>query len=112
MHSQWLESVLFIWKRLKWQLLNILAWKQLHYGFYTANNGIEKCFSMVFEHTAISISSEMSEGNISTLCLCKLVRKTNGRHLFVMDNDSSQTRKSAKTTLQDIEAEFHEIPPR
>ena len=30
-------------------LLNVLAWKKLHYGFYTANNGIEQRFSMVFE---------------------------------------------------------------
>ena len=29
--------------------LNVLAWKKLHYGFYTANNGTEQRFSIVFE---------------------------------------------------------------
>ena len=49
--------------------------------------------------------------NISSLRLCKLVRKQTEDIYLLMDNDSSQTRKSAKTALQDIEAEFHEIPP-
>ena len=68
-------------------------------------------YQQIAQDFGISITSETSEGKISTLRLCKLVRKTNGRHLFVMDNDTSQTKKSAKTALQDIEAEFHEIPP-
>ena len=38
--------------------------------------------------------------------------KTNGRRLFVMDNDPSQTSVAAKLAFEDIEAEFHEIPPR
>ena len=35
--------------------------------------------------------------------------KTDGRRLFVLDNDPSQTSRLA---LEEIEAEFHEIPPR
>ena len=38
--------------------------------------------------------------------------KTDGRRLFVMDNDPSQTSRLARDALEEIEAEFHEIPPR
>ena len=38
--------------------------------------------------------------------------KRHGQRLFIMDNDPSQRSKVAKRTLQDIEAELHEIPPR
>jgi len=36
--------------------------------------------------------------------------KADGRRLFVMDNDHSQT--SCKLGLEEIEGSFHEIPPR
>ena len=36
--------------------------------------------------------------------------KTNGRRLFVMDNDPSQRSKVASNALKDIEAELLEIP--
>ena len=36
--------------------------------------------------------------------------KTNGRRLFVMDNDPSQRSKAAAKALEDIEAELLEIP--
>lgn len=38
--------------------------------------------------------------------------KTNGRRLFIMDNDPCQTSQAAKSALEEIEAEFHEIPAR
>ena len=38
--------------------------------------------------------------------------KTDGRRLFVMDNDPEQTSRLARDALEEIEAEFHEIPPR
>ena len=38
--------------------------------------------------------------------------KTNGRRLFIMDNDPCQTSQAAKSALEEIEAEFHEIPNR
>ena len=38
--------------------------------------------------------------------------KADGRRLFVMDNDPSQTSRVAKVALEEIEGSFHEIPPR
>ena len=38
--------------------------------------------------------------------------KRHGQRLFIMNNDPSQRSKVAKTALQDIEAELHEIPPQ
>ena len=38
--------------------------------------------------------------------------KTNGRRLFVMDNDPSQRSKAAAKALEDREAELLEIPAR
>ena len=38
--------------------------------------------------------------------------KADGRRLFVMDNDPSQTSRVAKLALEEIEGSFHEIPPR
>ena len=37
--------------------------------------------------------------------------KADGRRLFVMDNDPSQTSRAAKCALEDIEESFQEIPP-
>ena len=36
--------------------------------------------------------------------------KTNGRRLFIMDNDPSQRSRAAQMALEDIESEFQEIP--
>lgn len=36
--------------------------------------------------------------------------KTNGRRLFIMDNDPSQRNRAAQMALKDIEREFQEIP--
>ena len=38
--------------------------------------------------------------------------KRNGKWVFIMDNDPSQRSKVAAMALENIEAEFHEIPPR
>ena len=38
--------------------------------------------------------------------------KTNGRRLFIMDNDPSQRSRAAQMALEDMESEFQEIPPR
>ena len=46
------------------------------------------------------------------LCFAKCGPKKNGRRLFLMDNDPSQTSKAARQAMQDIEAEFHKIPAR
>ena len=48
------------------------------------------------------------------LCFAKCGLKKNGRRLFLMDNDPSQTSrpKAAREAMQDIEAEFHKIPAR
>ena len=46
-------------------------------------------------------------GNIS-----KAGPKADGGCLFVMDNDPSQTSRTAKLALEDIEGSFHEIPPQ
>ena len=36
--------------------------------------------------------------------------KTNGRRLFIMDNDPSQRSQAPQMALEDIESEFQEIP--
>ena len=46
------------------------------------------------------------------LTFAKAGPKADGRRLFVMDNDPSQTSRAAKLALEDIEGRFHEIPPR
>ena len=46
------------------------------------------------------------------LTFAKAGPKADGRRLFVMDNDPSQTSRAAKLALEDIEGSFHEIPPR
>ena len=46
------------------------------------------------------------------LCFARSGPRNNGRRLFLMDNDPSQTSKVAMDALVEIEAEFHEIPPR
>ena len=38
--------------------------------------------------------------------------KADGRRLFAMDNDLSQTSRIAKLALEEIEGSFHEILPR
>ena len=46
------------------------------------------------------------------LTFAKAGPKADGRRLFVMDNDPSQTSRIAKLALEEIEGSFHEIPPR
>ena len=47
------------------------------------------------------------------LTFAKAGPKADGRRLFVMDNDPSQTSRAAKLALKIIsEGSFHEIPPR
>ena len=45
------------------------------------------------------------------LIFAKAGPKADGRRLFVMDNDPSQTSRIAKLALEEIEGSFHEIPP-
>lgn len=46
------------------------------------------------------------------ICFARCGPKQNGRRLFLMDNDPSQTSKAARKALDDIEAELHRIPAR
>ena len=46
------------------------------------------------------------------LTFAKAGPKADGRCLFVMDNDCSQTSRAAKLALEDNEGSLHEIPPR
>ena len=46
------------------------------------------------------------------LCFGKAGPKTDGKRLFVMDNDPCQTSKKAMLALTQIECELHRIPPR
>ena len=46
------------------------------------------------------------------ICFARCGPKDGGRRLFVMDNDPSQTSKVAKRALDEVEAEFQEIPAR
>ena len=46
------------------------------------------------------------------ICFARCGPKQNGRRLFLMDNDPSQTSKVARNALEDIEAELHRIPAR
>ena len=58
-----------------------------------------ECFAtFILEHSSLTF------GNASP--------KADGRRLFVMDNDPSQTSRVAKLALEEIEGSFHEIPPR
>ena len=50
--------------------------------------------------------------NNFNLCFGKAAPKTDGKRLFVMDNDSYQTSKKAMLALTQIECELHRIPPR
>ena len=46
------------------------------------------------------------------LCFGKARPKIDGKRVFVMDNDPSQTSKVALLALRDIECNLHRIPPR
>ena len=46
------------------------------------------------------------------ITFAKAGSKTNGRRLFIMDNDPSQRSRAAQMALEDMESEFQEIPPR
>ena len=46
------------------------------------------------------------------MCFARCGPKQNGRRLFLMDNDPSQTSKAARKALDDTEAELHRIPAR
>lgn len=45
-------------------------------------------------------------------CFATAGPKANGYHLFVMDNDPSQTSRLACEAMDDVEAEKHATPPR
>ena len=45
-------------------------------------------------------------------CFARCGPKAHGRRIFVMDNDPSQTSRTALNALTNIEAEFHKLPPR
>ena len=49
--------------------------------------------------------------NNFNLCFGKAGPKTDGKRLFVMDNDPCQTSKKAMLALTHIECELHRIPP-
>ena len=51
-------------------------------------------------------------GESFNLCFGKAGPKVDGKRIFVMDNDPSQTSKMAMSALRNIECELHEIPPR
>ena len=44
------------------------------------------------------------------ITIAKAGPKTNGRRIFIMDNDFSQRSRAAQMALEDIESEFQEIP--
>ena len=46
------------------------------------------------------------------LTFAKAGPQADGRRLFIMDDDPSQTSRAAKLALEDIEGSFHEISPR
>lgn len=45
-------------------------------------------------------------------CFTKAGPKRNGKRLFLMDNDPSQTSKASHRAMEQVEAELHKIPPR
>ena len=46
------------------------------------------------------------------ICFARCGPKKDGRRLFLMDNDPSQTSKAARKAMENIDAEFHKIPAR
>ena len=45
-------------------------------------------------------------------CFAKDGPKRNGKRLFLMDNDPSQTSKASHRAMEQVEAELHQTPPR
>lgn len=46
------------------------------------------------------------------LCFAAAGPKTNGQHLFVMDNDPSQNSRPTCEAMEEVEGKLHKIPPR
>ena len=65
----------------------------------------------IYEHMNGTFFADFIKKHFN-ICFARAGSKQNGRRLFIMDNDPSQSSKVAMSALEEVEAELHKIPAR